>query len=343
MSFHASLEHAESFKDFFTCIDALIPLEWKIDITVFGQSFCCGASPVCNLPNLSEIKNYDGSLDDVQAGLDFAVKYFHHVSTLDDLLVLSKDDELYYNFYTTNSCNLHISSLNNANIVRIAPLLLGDDMNFKGIDAIKISSKYIRNVEITSKVIETIFTIHAKVPIASITIAYPTDEEIQNELEKLKALTNVEIRMISEQGLFEEENNNHDDNPDAFEFWEEHTLYLTKDKFFLTKHDALHASNTFYTINGTIDPKQFVYDMVKRKIDMYNIAKQHVQNKLQKKYYTWVTENVIINEGYNWIPSIMYDPNIFCKELVKTNKFMETPAGIIQPSDKIVPLFESIK
>lgn len=341
LSFHPSLAGATSDKDFFVRLDALMNVEWKVDFTVMGQMFCCGASNQCSLPKVTQVSKQfeEQKMALVEESLNFACEYFHHVATLDDLGLLQRQNPVAFEFYQKNSPRLFISSLNNANLVRQYQMI-NSEFNFRGVDDIKLNGAFLRNRENAENAFEAI--VGLKMPFHTITAPLDVDPEVRRVLNEIEDYVNKcsfgdgpHIRYISEADLLQEEDGT------SYEYWEEHTTYMVQNRFFLNKEESSHYHKFFYTSEGRPDPMKFLVGMLKRKIELYRENLSKMPEGRQKDYHGWVVNHAVVNEDFNFIPAIMMDRTThYWQSLVCDGIMMETPMGLIRRGSltDIIPL-----
>lgn len=332
IAFTSSVEGAPSFKDFFLTVDALVALEWKVEFTFLKQLFCCGAETTCALPRWTG--EFSGSATEetferTRIGIEFAHRYFHTISTRDDLFLMKKTFPLIWEWYQANAHMMFLGSLDNNRLLTHAPLIKG--LPFLGVDTIKLGPEFLSNEKAARAAFDAIREIGDQMPIYRITMAETPDTTIQREIIAWAEKNGVENELVTAEKLIEERHSDDGTAPNStFELYEDHSIFFVQDRFYLHKYDHLGCGDgSFYTVNGPVNSREFIYNLVTRRIDYYRENTEKASGRV-KDYFTWVVENVEVDDNYTFIPGFMMQMNgSFANALVEDNLFALTSCGLL--------------
>jgi len=348
ISFIASLnDEKRSFKEFFLMVDALIPLEWKVEFTFLKKMYCCGAEKTCPLPKWNDTEAAGTATEEsyqksVRA-FEFISEYFHSVVTRDDLFLIKHQFPLIYEFYRENSHRMMIGSLDNNGLLRQAPLIMRD-MRFNEIDSIKLGSYFLQSEKVAEAAFNAIKMLAEGLKIHSVSMAEPSDPVIAAKVHEIKAWCDwckIPAMIMSQDALEGERRISDGTGPlDDFEYYEEHALFFVQDKFYLTKYESTaNPSNTFYEVVDEIDPVALLAGMVRRKIAMYGENMSRAKGRILD-YFTWINQNAKTNDQFTFIPRFMINTTSrFYRSLLKNHKFTEVPPGLLATNSKhVIPM-----
>ena len=105
----------------------------------------------------------------------------------------------------------------------------------------------------------------------------------------------------------------------------------------INQRDKAIIENKFDASKHLVNHVKGKIDVYKRYVEKLKLAKGNTIN--YKNYFDWVANNLIVNEDYNYIPSLCFKPfHTYYNELLKDWTF--TKYGLLKPSQTIKPLFE---
>ena len=350
-----------NFKEYFLQEDNCRSLQNEVIFSIVRRYNCFAGCKICYVDKYfekSKVAFQRYIPDEVESMTDKWMDVFKHyrfVTTTDDLYWMKNYQPRLFSWYKHHSDMFHFGAMTDKNFIRAWDILTNEIAQPKGIYEFTFSDVWLSKVRV-DEVIEKLLVIHAKMPINQIKLIQtdvnslnwePVKKIIQFVKDRdlnliihadAKTFNTIQIGSEHQQVSFA----THDG--DLYTVLGE-ADYLQYDSFFHTLIDAIDPLCEPYDVIGDkFDPSTHLAKHVKGKIDVYaryveklKYAKGDTVN--YKNYFEWVSNNLVVNEDYNYIPSLCFKPfHTYYNELLKDWSF--TQYGLLRPSESVKPLFE---
>ncbi len=285
-------------------------------------------------------------------------KNFYSVRTDDDFRYLKLNFPQIYRWYKEHGHNFEFGMTDNS-IIGHKNILL-NDIDLKGIADITISEEFLNSVN-KEKFFSTIRDYASKYSIGHVKIIRTTPEynhpPIINEV--IDFLVKYNVVFSVHQDFRTNEVNRYDidkfDNQNCYVISDENRRYqihrssvhLFNDRYYFSYDDASSYSDMpfHYDTKITFNPKNFLYDVIKGKLQYYKEAINDMKpwNSTAEKFldYFKTTQEFKLNYDYNFIPEFMLSSNTkFASTLIEYG-FRKTKVGLYLPNgEKPVPIVE---
>jgi hypothetical protein len=361
-------------KEYFLKHDGLSNLGYDLDFSIFRKYRCFANCRMCyikndwiekekfnnfipkNPPNVHEL--------DILKGI---FSYFEVVSIIDDLRFIKDQHPQFFKFYQEHQNLFYLSSMTDNAVFRHKDILLNE---FKpiGIHEISFSEEFISKSSI-EKLLLSLDAIHHRTHIKKLkliltTTAIPTDHmsellfwaksnavEIQKTLEfdhKIeekvdslnKDLTGYSDVRMTESTVYSE------DFGDIYPVLNE-VIFLMNDVFYCELKSATSDTrNQPFAYRDNFHPLKFLVAVLKGKIADYKMYCERIKNTQGRyhRYFKYVSDNLIINEEFNFIPNIILRPfSKYYKGLIEKGFAIDSKFGLLTNDymkNKIVPLID---
>lgn len=359
-------------KDFFLAKDALYNISYDACFSIFKKYKCQAGCKICYIQNdwISDerfeqyVPNTYNDPEYVKKVIEFA-SYFEVMSTIDDMRFIKDKHPDIFNFYKENAGYFYLSSLSDNAILRQATII-AEDIDFKGIREISISTTFLNDVNI-KKLLNGLTTINNKSKILQIKLIVMNASFNEDKINDLIDWTRFNQVDISKQLEFDQMSYNLEsllpkklaDLKDAVsyestayseEFGEIYPIqseivFLMFDDFYTELKSATleDRSPPFSTIRN-FEPTNFLTDVLKGKLEIYQRYTNQIKqtNNPYYEYFKYISTHLRVNDNYNFIPNILIKPYTqYYKQLVKSGKMIETKYGLLKPgADTVVPIIK---
>lgn len=303
----AVMKGDRSPQELFLMIDALIALEWKVSFTFLKQLYCCGAEKSCSLPkwtgDFGGVATEESFHSTVHA-LDFAFDHFDVLETMDDLFILATHFPPIFDWYQKNSHRIGIGKLDNNHLLRQTPYIT--KMKFPYIGEINLGPTFVTSQKAVLAAADAISALSSVTQIMSIRVAKP---QISSDIDPI-------IKIATARGIFIEVVDERESPYERFEMYEDHSIFLVQDAFYLTRTDHLGCASHAFA-NGNTTPIRFLTGMLKRKIEIYK-GITDAPPELQT-YFDVIGQQTVVNDNPSVIPMFMINRNTkFFKKLCQS-------------------------
>ena len=373
-----NFEQSTNFKEFFLKDDALCNIESELAFSIFHRYTCKADCKMCYVAHeWVEDETFQNKFvppvvpPEVENRILETFEYFDVVSTIDDLFYIKNKHPHLYDFYVRNSHLMSSSSMTDMAFIQQHGLIM-NELNFKMIYEISFSDRFLefRDGTMVDVVLKQLIEVHKKSPIQKIKFiicdGYGNDAEYSTAVQKLIEWAEDENLFIDiHDDITQGENNRYDLT--AADHQETNHLQNADDSYIyqiLTEVTYLQYTSMFLTLSQTIrensvpffdimkgdkfDAWTFLVKMLQSKMDTYLYYLKKIKTSCERitgnrnkyfDYFTYVSENVIVNHDYNFIPRFMLRPYAKFFKMLVQNGYADTKLGLIQPgTTKPVPI-----
>lgn len=365
----------ENPKEHFILNDSFNNIAFDVDFSIFRKYMCKAGCKICyvqddwldnaafkkHIPIKTAEKSYIDRL------MNF-FSYFEVVCAIDDLRFIRDQHPELFRFYQEYGSVFHVSSLTDTAIPRHLTILANEEVKPKGIREVSISEYYMSTVNVP-KMLDMLSKMLAKSPILlikAILAQNSTNPKAANELvawcqdngvpiEKQfehntdKAMSNSVLTGLPDSRRdiasgFTESSTYSETFGEIFPVQSE-LLFLMYDGFYSELKSATREdrSTPFAMLRDFDDPVQFLPKILESKLVDYRRYTELIQDKNNPyyKYFKWVTDNLIVNHDFNFVPRVAFkNYSAYYKRLVETGQMTDTPYGLVKPnSENIAPIF----
>jgi hypothetical protein len=363
-------EQSTNFKEFFLKDDALCNIESELVFSIFHRYTCKADCKMCYVMDewvddeVFADKFVPASIPpEVEQRLLDTFEYFDVVSTMDDLFYLKKTYPHLYEFYVRNSHLMSSTAMTDMAFIQQHKLIM-EEMNFQMIYEISFSDRFLNSSggKMVDKVLERLITMHEKCPIQKLKFimcdAQEDSAEEDSAVQKIMSwgreneifidvhddITQGQNKRYELKDAHQETNHLQDaDDSYVYQILSEVT-YLQYTSMFLTISQTIGENSVpFFDImsgiENTFDADTFLLKMLKSKLDTYVYYLKKIKTSCERitgnrnkyfDYFTYVSENVIINKDFNFIPRFMLKPFAVFYEKLASEGYADTPYGLIR-------------
>lgn len=328
--------------------DALRSLDYDLYFSLGTRYYCDAGCKVCYIAdNLKQTKGIMPFPDDIDKYHDKWFEFFDYfgvVRTNDDLYYLRQNFPKHYEWYQEHGHNFELCITDNA-IFRLLKL----DIKLKTVGDVSISTDFLNDVgvERVLKSVKELYDRHGVQKIKYIDCGHP---ELFADI--IKWANELDLHNCVHHDF---RTNNRDILNHAWaeyqNTWVTHeggrlvqiyreSVHLYYDRFYYSSDDASDLSREeFYSFQDEISIGDFLYNLVAKKQQIYNVTKNYPIEKKFRDYYK-ITQNFTVNKDFNFIPKFMFPTTArFFYKMVETG-WVNTKYGLINPSDKVIPIIE---
>lgn len=351
----------ENPKDFFLFHDALNNVSFDIDFCITKKYRCRAKCHMCYIQNdwVDDENFYKYVPTSVPTGehLNKLFQVFEHydvVSTIDDLRYLKDHHPELFNFYREYGERFSISSMTDNALFRHVDLI-ENDMKAKDITEISFSERFMKRVPI-DRILNALDRIQKRIQIQKIKIIIMPDCDNAESVVKLSAWAkqcgvNLQKHLEFVAGIetkLEQKDQNLIDLEDAKkhestvyteengEIYPVHSevLFLMYDGFYseLKSATSAHRSVPFASIHD-FDPIAFLPKVLAGKIKDYTRYVRQIKNQSNPyfRYFEFVSNNVRVNENFNYIPFMLLNTRSrYYEQLIASGKMVESGKGLLK-------------
>ena len=351
-----------NFKQYFIEEDNLRSLQNEVIFSILRRYNCFAGCHVCYVDkyfekNKTEFSRFIPS-EITQEQTDKWVDVFSNyrfVTTTDDLYWMKHNQPHLFKWYQEHAGMFHFGAMTDNNFIRAWDILNNEIATPKGIYEFTFSDTWIQKVG-SDQITEKLNQIHKKLPINQIKLIQSdlTSNTWSSIIDLVQWVRDRELNLIIHNDAKKFDTIRLDSNEQQMSFatfdGDLYTVlgeadYLQYDSFFHTLIDAIDPlCNPYYTLDN-YSRTEHVYkhmfgklDVYKRYVDKLKYAKDP-NTVAYRNYFKWVTENLQVNEDYNFIPILSLKPFHSYYEKLMDEGWTSTKYGLVKPSEKVVPLF----
>ncbi len=361
-------EQSSNFKEFFLKDDALCNIESELVFSIFERYTCKADCKMCYvMDEWVEDEVFKNKFvpphipAEVEARILQTFEYFDVISTMDDLYYIKNTYPHLYEFYKRNSHLMSSTAMTDMAFIQQHKLIM-EEMNFQMIYEISFSDRFLNSSKgkMVDKVLERLVTMHEKCPIQKLKFimcdAQEDSAEEDSAVQKIMSwgreqeifidvhddITQGQNKRYELKDAHQETNHLQDaDDSYVYQILSEVT-YLQYTSMFLTISQTIGENSVpfFDVMSGdNFDSNTFLVKMLHAKMDTYVYYLKKIKTSCERitgnrnkyfDYFTYVSENVIVNSDFSFIPRFMLKPFAMFYERLTEDGFVDTPYGLIR-------------
>lgn len=360
-NFHLIKDH----HNYFLKNDALNPLTFDLTFSLTKRYTCHAGCKVCYIgqklkDGFNKFSNeVPKTITDQDEQFWFDVfDYFLDHRTNDDLTYFRLNYPHLFNWYKKYEHIFEFGMTDNGFITQYNTLM--KYINLRGLSDISLSETFLLKANKDGKILKILKELLAKYTIKKFKILatekfanYPEVTSIINYLNE-KGLENMlqhdfrykeNPRYELNEILKYQNSNVLSYNDRTYQIYKS-CVHLYYDRFFYSVDDASDYDwPSFHIVHDKhFVPENLIVSMLKNKIFLYEKFHKeiyHIEDSVVQKFsdYFLKTQDFIINENFNFIPSFMLEKNTkFYFQLVKKRGFVPTEFGLVKPDSNLIPL-----
>lgn len=337
----------ESLEQYWLKEDALRSLDYDVYFSLSRRYYCDAGCRVCyienNFKDTKEI-GYEEDLETLESEWFKFFEYFGVVRTNDDLYYMKYNYPKQYAWYQKHGKNFELCITDNA-IFRLEKL---DDIELASLGDVSISTDFLNHVGV-EKVLQSVKNLYDNHGIKKIKYIDCGHPEVFADVIKwanefgLHNCVHHDFRTNNREILnhaWAEYQNTWVSNSEGhlYQIYRE-SVHLYYDRFYFSSDDASNIHQApFYIFEDKIDIKQFMYNMVIGKQQLYSgMVKAPVEKKFRDYYKA--TQSFTVNENFNFIPVIMFPTSSKFFYRLEEDGWIRTKYGmLLQNNEKVRPI-----
>ena len=329
-----------NYKSHFLKEDNIIAAKKEIVFSMLRRYNCFANCSICHVGELFEKdkSKYDRYIpESIPEELsDLWLKVFdgYYINTSsDDLYFLKTQHPELYRWYLEHSSLFQYTATTDNGFVRMYDILLNDLHLPQGIYVIAFSDKWLAKVNL-KKFLSQVEQLNNKTKITQIKLITTESNSLTwgPVVEFINFLRANEIEIITQDASSPD---------DRYEIcWQ--SDYLQYDSFFLTTADAINPNVLPYDVlDNSFTFTKHIVKQISAKKDLYNryrVDLRNPVNSLDKKvldYCTFITDNLVVNDNYNFIPDIAVAPYDKLYWRLTEEGWTKTNLGLVNLGDSI--------
>jgi hypothetical protein len=358
-------DESTNFKELFLKDDALCNVESELAFSIFHRYTCKADCKMCYVQDewvddeLFANKFVPAAIPpEVEARIIETFSFFDVVVTVDDLFYIKKTYPHLYEFYVRNSHLMSSSSMTDMAFIQQWNLIL-DEMNFQMIYEISFSDRFLKQNDgkMSDKVLERLKIVHEKSPIQKMKFIFCDPHEygvFEPPIQQIMTWAEENnIYVDSHDDIMQGQNKRYDDvhqetnhlqaadNSAIYQILCEVT-YMQYTSMFLTISQTIGANSIpFFDVmaGDKFDASTFLVKMVRAKLNTYVYYLKKIKTSCERitgnrnkyfDYFTYVSENVVVNNNFNFIPRFMLKPFAKFYEMLAESEYIDTAAGLLR-------------
>lgn len=327
----------ENLGEYWLQEDALHSLQYDVYFSLGKRYYCDAGCKVCYIKDkLAQVKPlpiFDNNIERLEETWNKFFDHFMELRTNEDLYYLKYNHPKQYAWYKENAHRFHICVTDNA----IFRLLRMKELKLAGVADIGVSTDFVKQLG-AEKVLTAIKQLHERYGVKKVKYVDCGHPEVFDEI--IKWVNTLELnncvihdfrspdRVILNHDWAEYQNTWVENSTNGIRQIYRESIQLHYDRFYYSCDDSSNIEvEPFYTFEDSIDIKEFLYNLVKRKQEKYAKWATEAEHEHFKDYYTEV-QSYITNYHFNFIPHNMMPKN--CKFFYKMQEdgWIMTPYGL---------------
>jgi len=348
-----------NFKDFFIRYDLLYNLTNDVVINVFNKYRCYSGCKICYLEDFwvdeEKMKQYITPMTpDKEERLVKIMDLFDVVTTCDDMYFIKRNHPSLFAFYEKHSSRMLHAGVTDIGFIQQQPII--NSLEFTGIYELSFSDVFLnkKKGEFAHEIVRRLTACHQQTPVGKIKIiistpggdtstgvqtvvdwAHQNNIAVGSHFDFTQPCTSTDAPGVD----YKDQTHTVINNIPVSVLSE--LIYVQGTNIYLTMVDStIENSTPYYDImeEGNDDVSVLVYKTLQAKINKYKqdaALLTFAPNPAFKKYFEYVSNNVIVNPNYNFIPMLVFRPYMqIYKQFVKQG-WMSTEHGLYNPSSNI--------
>lgn len=357
---------AIDYKKHFITVDSILGAKQQVIFSLLRRYNCFAKCQVCYTDKLFEKDKSKFSRfvpDEIpQEMTDKWMRLFdgyYLPTTYDDLYALKHDYPHLFKWYKNYGSRMYYASMTDNSFIRTFDILMNDLDKMRGVYETSFSDTWLEKVGV-KKIISMLAKLHDKNPIHQIKYITTQKESYDwSSAKELKAFLDangIGLKIYSdvlhsETVLFhkiEQEVNFANYDGEIFTTLGE-ADYLQYDSFFLTIVDSINPNiQPFDVLDDDFTFTRHLPRLLNGKKDVYNRYYQKIRfssNEYDKKfsdYYKFVSQNLIANENYNFVPNVILEPHTNLYGKMMSEGWADSTLGLVKFTEgqDVIPLYQ---
>ena len=352
-----------SSKDYFIRNDNINSIHTELSFSILRRYNCFAGCKICYIDKDFEKDKSKFSRfipkevpTEIQQEWDKIFKHYRIVSTIDDLFWMKHNQPHLYAWYVENAHRFHFGTLTDNSFVRNYDLFMNELVSYKQFPEITFSDAFLLKVDTDEllsklnliqsrfgiklmKLVQTNLNSHEWQPVKKIiewSKANAQEFSIHYDFTKFDTIDTGQKEQETVFATFNSELYNVCGEID----------YLQYDSFFLTLPESTDINSTpYYTIDNGFDSRTHLAKHLKGKINLYAKYTDKLKYSINKtkqfyNYFKWVSENLVVNDDYTYIPILSLKNFHSYYEQLEQNGWIGTNAGLLlNGATEVKPLF----
>lgn len=355
---------AADFKSFFVHEDNIIPVKQELVFSMLRRYNCFAGCHICYVDKLFEKdKTKFSRFIPSEVTQEMSDKWIKLTSaykintTIDDLLFLKQSHPTLFSWYKDHFSLFQSASITDNAFVRTYDILMNEVECPKGINEITFSDVWVSKVNL-SKILDKLKQLDKRSKILKIkfVITHPdaVGWEVTNKMRDFAAAHDIHFHVQSD--ILNLETVDLKDKDQIFSY----AAYDGKIFTICSEADYFQYDSFFLTLTDTISPTSTPYDVLDDDFTFTRHISRHLHgkkvvykdytktlsksdnryNQRYNEYFSFVSENLIVNDDYNFLPYLSVNPYDFLHKRLRQEGWIDTKFGLFRPtSEKVVPLF----
>lgn len=349
------------FKKYFIQEDNLRSLQNELMFSILRRYNCFAGCQICYVDKYFEKESKFTRHIPTEISQEYTDKlynvmsHYNFVTTTDDLYWMKHKQPHLFKWYQEHAGAFHFGAMTDNNFIRAWDILKNEIATPKGIYEFTFSDTWLQKVGV-AEILSKLEEIYNRIPISQIKL-------IQTNLTSLGWECIIDfVRWVRDRSI-----NliiHHDAKSfDTIRLDSEHQQlsFATYDGDMYTvcgEADYMQYDSFFLTLVDSIDPLVEPYDTIEQfsatthlpkhlnaKKDVYARYNKKLKGTLDKntkaynEYFRYVSDNLTVNENYNFIPFLCFNPYHTYFEKLQNEGWIRVDHGLYKPSDRVTPLF----
>jgi hypothetical protein len=344
------------WKNYFFNHDALKNIQDDVVFSILDKYSCHVGCKVCYLNGYweNDIKTSPYNEEEILK----VFSYFKRANAIDDLVLLKNSYPQLFDFYKKNSPIMEHNITDNGFFSQYK--ILNDDLNFSKIAYLSFSDVVVNKTidkiipmlkEMKTPIVKINFIMTESSPLDNPNIMKLFNWLMENMAVDIYFHTDLcqDIDWVADMKLqynydlpsiYYQENSV--SPPIVCQILTE-TIQMRNNNFYSTLTGSTIGKTTPYYTFEHFDIDKFLVNTLKGKIATYRFYRDSIVNKVGNRYFeyfNWVVENVIVNDDFTFVPSVMMNCVSPCYEKLK-ERYMDLPVGLMRKGgSKVIPIAE---
>ena len=354
-----------NFKKYFVQEDNLRSLQSEIVFSILRRYNCWAGCKICYVDELFETDKtkFARYIPEVitQEQSDKWIKLFENycaVNTTDDMYWMKNEQPHLFKWYQEHASLINFGQMTDNSFIRSWDILYNDLSEARGCYELTFSDTFLHKVDVDD-IITKLKKIEGRFTITHIKFIRSTTEEPTGNAKKflqycesslLPITTHYNIKVF-DTTLLNRDNQQTSwgsNQGDMFTVCGE-TDYFQYDSFFLSLVDSINPDQKPYDTLDEYNIETHISKHLKAKVELYSRYVRKLVNVSEatmayKNYFEWVSKSIVVNDNYNYIPSVCLEPYHTPYQQLEKQGWVKTQFGLLKnpthQTSLLIPVFE---